>query len=68
MLNTWLEQGREKMKAFWITGFTNAQGFLTGMRQEVTRQHKKDAWALDDVISHTDVRLGGAWTLHREPL
>lgn len=55
MLNTWLEQGREKMKAFWITGFTNAQGFLTGMRQEVTRQHKKDQWALDDVISHTDV-------------
>lgn len=51
-------------EAFWITGFTNAQGFLTGMRQEVTRQHKKDAWALDDVISHTDVCLGlGAWTL-----
>lgn len=55
MLNTWLEQGREKMKAFWLTGFTNAQGFLTGMRQEVTRQHKKDAWALDDVNTHTEV-------------
>mmetsp|Transcript_72942 Transcript_72942/g.225339 ORF Transcript_72942/g.225339 Transcript_72942/m.225339 type:complete len:141 (-) Transcript_72942:83-505(-) len=25
------------------------------MRQEVTRQHKKDQWALDDVISHTEV-------------
>merc|ERR1712003_582522 len=25
------------------------------MRQEVTRQHKKDQWALDDVISHTVV-------------
>merc|ERR1719265_1227179 len=55
MLNTWLENGRQTMKAYWLTGFTNAQGFLTGMRQEVTRQHKKDQWALDDVISHTEV-------------
>merc|ERR1719197_1079285 len=49
MLNTWLENGRQVMKAYWLTGFTNAQGFLTGMRQEVTRQHKKkeagkEAW------------------------
>jgi dynein heavy chain len=55
MLNTWLENDRKVMKSYWLTGFTNAQGFLTGMRQEVTRQHKKDQWALDDVISHTDV-------------
>jgi len=55
MLGNWLENGRQTMKAYWLTGFTNAQGFLTGMRQEVTRQHKKDQWALDDVISHTDV-------------
>merc|ERR1719198_1738613 len=55
MLNTWLENGRAIMKTYWLTGFTNAQGFLTGMRQEVTRQHKKDQWALDDVISHTEV-------------
>jgi len=55
MLNTWLENSRSLMKSYWITGFTNAQGFLTGMRQEVTRQHKKDQWALDDVISHTEV-------------
>merc|ERR1712154_371022 len=25
------------------------------MRQEVTRQHKKDSWALDDVVTHTEV-------------
>merc|ERR1719203_516544 len=56
MLNTWLENGRAIMKSYWLTGFTNAQGFLTGMRQEVTRQHKKDQWALDDVISHTEVQ------------
>jgi len=55
MLNTWLENSRSIMKSYWLTGFTNAQGFLTGMRQEVTRQHKKDQWALDDVISHTEV-------------
>ena len=50
MLNTWLENSRAVMRSYWITGFTNAQGFLTGMRQEVTRQHKKDQWALDDVM------------------
>jgi len=55
LLSTWLENGRGTMKAYWLTGFTNAQGFLTGMRQEVTRQHKKDQWALDDVINHTEV-------------
>eukprot|EP00933_Yihiella_yeosuensis_P062144 TRINITY_DN65084_c0_g1_i1.p1 TRINITY_DN65084_c0_g1~~TRINITY_DN65084_c0_g1_i1.p1 ORF type:complete len:833 (-),score=116.83 TRINITY_DN65084_c0_g1_i1:79-2385(-) len=54
-LNTWLEHGRKEMKSYWITGFTNAQGFLTGVRQEVTRQHWKDQWALDDVVTHTDV-------------
>jgi dynein heavy chain len=55
VLNNWLENGRQTMKSYWLTAFTNAQGFLTGMRQEVTRQHKKDQWALDDVISHTQV-------------
>merc|ERR1712216_610253 len=25
------------------------------MKQEVTRRHKADAWALDDVVYHTDV-------------
>merc|ERR1711959_704305 len=56
MLNTWLENSRSAMKAYWLTGFTNAQGFLTGMRQEVTRQHKKDQWALDDVITHSEIQ------------
>jgi len=54
-LNTWLENGRREMRSYWITGFTNAQGFLTGIKQEVTRQHKKDQWALDDVATHTEV-------------
>jgi len=57
-LNNWLENGRREMRSYWITGFTNAQGFLTAIKQEVTRQHKKDQWALDDVATHTDVLTG----------
>jgi len=49
----WLNTGRPA--AFWMTGFFNPQGLLTAMKQEVTRKHKKDAWALDDVIYHTAV-------------
>jgi dynein heavy chain len=52
-LSNWLEHGR--LKAYWLTGFLNPQGFLTAMRQEVTRQHKKDQWSLDDVITQTTV-------------
>mmetsp|Transcript_19701 Transcript_19701/g.47811 ORF Transcript_19701/g.47811 Transcript_19701/m.47811 type:complete len:274 (+) Transcript_19701:1-822(+) len=55
LLSTWLDGDRRVMKSYWLTGFTNSQGFLTGMRQEVTRQHKKDQWALDDVITHTEI-------------
>jgi len=55
------------MKAYWLTGFTNAQGFLTGVRQEVTRQHKKDQWALGDVVTHTDILVYDAERVKEVP-
>ncbi|PFH32513.1 putative dynein gamma chain, flagellar outer arm [Besnoitia besnoiti] len=53
-LVSWLQNGRPK--SFWLSGFFNPEGFLTGVMQEVTRQHKKDQWGLDDVVLHTEVK------------
>ncbi|CAF3992979.1 unnamed protein product, partial [Rotaria magnacalcarata] len=43
--NNWLNYGRPK--CFWITGFFNPNGFLTAIRQEVTRMHH--GWSLNTV-------------------
>ena len=49
----WISSGRPK--AFWMTGFFNAQGFLTAMKQEVCRKHSKDGWALDEVVLWSEI-------------
>ena len=52
-LTDWLMNGRPNV--YWMTGFFNPQGFLTAMKQEVTRRHKLDRWALDDVVLKSTV-------------
>ena len=49
----WLDRGRPA--TFWLSGFFNPQGFLTAVKQEVTRLHRADCWALDDVTYFTEV-------------
>lgn len=52
-LSRWLHYGRPK--SYWLAGFFNPQGFLTAVRQEVTRKHAGDKWSLDDVVMTSDV-------------
>jgi dynein heavy chain len=52
-LDQWYNSGRPN--SFWLTGFFNPQGFLTGMKQELTRM-KKGAWSLDEVEYKTEVK------------
>jgi len=51
-LESWLTNGRPK--SFWLTGYFNAQGFLTAVQQEVTRRHQ--GWSLDDIQVYTEVQ------------
>jgi dynein heavy chain len=52
-LNNWIT--KERPQSFWLTGFFNPQGFLTSMKQEVTRQRKAQQWSLDEVEYATEV-------------
>ena len=55
-LQRWLGMGTvERPISFWLTGFFNPQGFLTSVRQEITRSHRIDNWALDAVEQRADV-------------
>merc|ERR1712166_1339996 len=48
---SWIFDGRPN--TFWMTGFFNANGFITAMRQEITRTHR--GWALDAVVCANEV-------------
>ncbi len=63
-LYDWLKSNRPN--TYWLGGFFNPQGFLTAMKQEVTRLHKnvvnkpgqppEQPWSLDDVVYSTAVK------------
>jgi dynein heavy chain len=55
-LNTWCVSGRPQ--AYWLPGFFNPQGFLTGVCQEISRSktHTANPWPLDKVETRTDIR------------
>jgi len=52
-LRTWLNNTRPT--SYWIAGFSNPQGFLTAMKQEVTRLHRAQHWPLDEVEYYSEV-------------
>uniref|UniRef100_A0A8W7PQG3 Dynein, axonemal, heavy chain 5 n=1 Tax=Anopheles coluzzii TaxID=1518534 RepID=A0A8W7PQG3_ANOCL len=60
---TWINNDRPKV--FWMTGFFNQQGFLTAMRQEVTRAHK--GWALDSVVLQNQITRHNKEDIHDPP-
>ena len=62
-LYDWMKGSRPN--TYWLGGFFNPQGFLTAMKQEVTRMHKtvkvtgsqvEQPWSLDDVLYSTTVK------------
>ena len=62
--HTWCFDGRPN--AFWLTGFFNANAFITAMRQEITRNHK--GWALDAVVCANEVtKLATKEEVHSAP-
>ena len=59
----WCNFGRPKL--FWMSGFFNPQGFITAMRQEVTRAHKN--WSLDSVVCQNLITRFTKEDIHEAP-
>lgn len=48
-----------------MTGFFNPQGFLTAMRQEISRSH--EGWSLDSAVLSSQVTKFNADEIHEPP-
>ena len=47
--------GAHRPHTYWLAGFNNPAGFLQSVKQEVTRQHESEGWALDDMVYQTEM-------------
>ena len=56
-LHRWLHAGRPR--SFWLPGLFNAQGFLTAVKQEITRKHAAERWSLGE-SARVCVHVAGA--------
>jgi len=54
----WMEKG--KLTEYRLDTMFNPQGFLTSVKQEITRSHKHEKWSLDEMIQEVFVKAAKA--------